>query len=149
MSTGRSETISAHSVTSTGQEPNVRKTDVDQSSNETSGQTIPPGRRSEARVDYQCLCSYEVLDARGEESAVIEQGTAIQLNQSPTGMLLFMRQAPHVEQLIEVQSPRYESGLTANIFDVQWTKPVHVESFGSLYLVGCRRIFVPSHHLSV
>jgi hypothetical protein len=122
---------------------------VDQSSNEASGPTISLGRRSEARADYQCLCSYEVLDAMGEESAVIEQGTAIQLNQSPTGMLLFMRKAPRVEQLIEVQSPRYESGWTAIIFDVQWTKPVHVESFGSLYLVGCRRFVGPSHYLSV
>ena len=134
---------------STGQAQNARSTDVDQSSSMTSGLPVSSGRRSEERVDYQYLCSYEVLDAMKEESVVIEQGTAIILNQSPKGMLLFMRQAPHVEQVIEIHSPRYESGWASNIFNVQWTKPVYVESFGNLYLVGCQRMFGPAHYLSV
>jgi hypothetical protein len=107
-----------------------------------------PGRRCEARKNYQCLCSYEVLEAIEEESVLIERGKAIALNQSTKGMLLFMRQAPHTRQLIEVHTPRHRWGRTVNVFDVRWIRPVQVESFGNLYLVGCQRVFGPCHYLS-
>lgn len=107
-----------------------------------------PGRRCEARKDYQSLCSYEVLEAIEEESVVIEKGEAIALNRSTKGILLFMRQAPHTRQLIEVHTPRHRWGRTVNVFDVRWMRPVQVESCGNLYLVGCRRIFGPCHYLS-
>ena len=99
-------------------------------------------------MDYRGLCSYEVLKTIKKESVVIEQGEAIALNRSTEGMLLFMRQAPRTKQLIEVHIPRYGWGKTMNVFDVRWIKPVQVESFGNLYLVGCRRIFGPCHYLS-
>jgi hypothetical protein len=35
-----------------------------------------------------------------------------------------------------------------NLYEVQWTKPVQVESHGELYLVGCRLTFGPSHYWS-
>jgi hypothetical protein len=106
------------------------------------------GRRCEARMNYQCLCSYEVLEAIEEESVVIEKGKAIALNRSTKGILLFMRQAPHARQLIEVHTPRYRWGRTVTVFDVRWIRPVQVESFGNRYLVGCRRMFGPCHYLS-
>ena len=148
MGTERSETISAHSMTSTGQGQNVRNTDVEQSSGVTSGLPIPLGRRREARKDHQDLCSYEMLDATEEESVVIEQGTAIALDRSIEGLRLFMRRAPRVEQMIEVRSPRLRWDRTVNVFVVRWTRPVQVESLGSLYLVGCRRMFGPCDDVS-
>jgi hypothetical protein len=106
------------------------------------------GRRCEARKDYQCLCSYEVLEAIEEQSVVITQGKAVALNRSTQGMLLFMRQAPHAKQLIEVHTPRSRWCRTMMVLDVRWTRLVQVESFGDLYLVGCRRTFGPCHYLS-
>jgi hypothetical protein len=148
MATGRSETILAYSVTSTEQEPNVRRTDVDQAPNVTPGLTISLGRKSEGRKDHQELCSYELLDASEEESAVIEQGTAVALNRSMEGILLLMRRAPQVKQLIEVHSSRQGWGGTVDVFGVRWTKTVPVESFENLYLVGCQRMFGPCDNVS-
>jgi hypothetical protein len=89
-----------------------------------------------------------MVDALEEESVFIEQGTAFAFNRSTEGMLLFMRRAPHAKQLIEVHTLRSGWGRTANVFEIQWAKPVPVESFGDLYLVGCRRIFGPCHYLT-
>jgi len=120
----------------------------DQASVVMPATTIPPGRRCEARMDYRCLCSYEVFEAIDQESAVIEQGKAFALNRSTEGILLFMALAPHVKQLIEVHTSRSGWGRTVNIFETRWARPVPVESLGNLYLVGCRRIFGPCHYLS-
>lgn len=130
------------------QKQNVEHTDADHVSASTPGAAIDQERRCEARMDYRCLCSYEVLEAIDEESVVIEQGEAVALNRSAEGILLFMRQAPHSKQLIEVHTSRSGWGKTMIVFDVRWMKPVQTESFGNLYLVGCRRIFGPCHYLS-
>jgi hypothetical protein len=112
------------------------------------GIAIDPGRRCEMRADYWRVCSYEVLEAIEEESVVIEKGKTVAVNRSTEGMLLFMRQAPHTKQLIEVHVLRGRCGRTMNVFNVRWFRPVQVESLGNLYLVGCRRIFGPCHYLS-
>ncbi len=148
MERGRFETMLAHSVSSMPQEQNVRSTEEDQASHVTSGLTIPLGRRLEARKDHQDLCSYEMLDATEEGSAVIEEGTAFALNRSTEGILLLMRRAPQVKHLIEVRSSRQGWGGTVDVFGVQWTKTIPVESFENLYLVGCRRMFGPCDDMS-
>ncbi len=137
------EEMLSHSAAVTQWEQNVGNNDVDQASAVMPATAIPPGRRCEARMDYRRMCSYEVLESSDEESVVIEQGEAVALNRSTEGMLLFMALAPHAKRLIEVHNPRSGWGWTANVFEVRWTRPVPVESFGNLYLVGCRRIFGP------
>lgn len=132
----------------TRQKQNVGNIDVDQASAVMPDTAIPPGRRCEGRMDYRCMCSYEVLQAIDEELSVIEQGNAFALNRSTEGMLLFMVLAPHVKQLIEVHTARSEKSRTANVFEVRWARPVQVELLGDLYLVGCRLIFGPCHYLS-
>lgn len=141
METSRFEEKLSHSAASTQQEQIVRNNDADQATDAPPALTTPPVRRSEARLDYRCLCSYEVLDVMEKESVVIERGTAFALDQSTEGLRLFMRRAPCVEQLIEVHSPPQKLSRSVNVFEVRWTRPVQVESFGNLYLVGCRRIF--------
>lgn len=148
MATGSSETLLAHSVTSIPQEQNVRNTDEDQASNVTLGQTIPLGRRREARKDHQDLCSYEMVDATEEEFPVIEQGTAFALNWSTEGILFLMRRVPRTNQLIEVHSSRQGWGGVVDVFGVRWTKVVPIESFENLYLVGCQRMFGPRDNVS-
>jgi hypothetical protein len=148
MATHTLEEMLSHSAPATQWERNVGNNDVEQASAVMSATAIPPGRRCEARMDYRRMCSYEVIEAIDEESAVIEQGRAFALNRSTEGMLLFMALAPHAKQLIEVHIPRFGWGWAANVFEVRWTRPVQVESFGNLYLVGYRRIFGPLHYLS-
>jgi hypothetical protein len=122
--------------------------DIDRTSAVTPATTIPPGRRCEARTESRSMCSYEVLEAIEEESVVIEQGKVFALNRSTEGILLLMGRAPQAKQLIEVHAPRFRWGRTVNVLEARWTRPVHVESLGNLYLVGCRRIFGPCHYLS-
>ena len=130
------------------QEQNVGIKEFDEVSGVMPAATIPPGRRCEARMEYRCMCSYEVLEVIDETSVVIEQGEAFALNRSTEGMLLFMGRAPHAKQLIEVRTSRSGWGRTVNVFEARWARPVQVESLGDLYLVGCRRIFGPCHYLS-
>jgi hypothetical protein len=148
MATHAFEKILSHFAAVTQRGQNVRNKDVDQTSAVMPATAIPPGRRCEARMDYRCLCSYGVLETIEGKSVVIEQGKAFALNRSTAGILLLMRQAPHAKQLIEVYDPRYGWGRTVNVFEFRWTRPVQVESFGNLYLVGCRRTFGPCHYLS-
>ena len=142
------EEILSHCVARTLQEPSVGNTDVDQASAEMPATTIPLERRCEARTEYRCKCSYDMLSAVEKESVLIDHGVAFALNRSAEGMLLLMGQAPRVEQLIEVYTPRSRWSRTANVFEACWARPVQVESLGHLYLVGCRRTFGPCHYLS-
>lgn len=130
------------------QEQHVEDLDLHQASAALSATTTPPARRGEARIEYRSLCTYEVLEARDDQSVVIEQGEAFALNRSMEGILLIMGKAPQGKQSIEVHTSRFGWGKTVNVFEVRWTKPVQVESLGHLYLVGCRRIFGPCHYLS-
>ncbi len=148
MATHTFEEILSHFAAVTQREQNVGNKDVAQASAVMPAAAILPERRCEARMDYRCLCSYEVREAIVEESIVIEQGKAFALNRSKEGMLLFMRQAPHAKQVIEVSTPRSRWGRTVNVFETRWIRPVQVESFGNLYLVGCQRIFGSCHYLS-
>lgn len=106
--------------------------------------TISLERRSEARPEYHCRCSYEVAEAIDEELAFFEQGEAFALNRSAEGMLLIMGYARHVRQLIEVHAFHSRWGRTKNVYEIRWNRPIQVQSLGNLYLVGCRRIFGPS-----
>ena len=148
MATHPLEAMLSQSTAVTGPEQNVGNNDVVPASAVMPATTIPPGRRSEARMEYRGICSYEVLEAIDEESVVIEQGEAFPINRSTEGMLLLMGQARQANQLIEVHTRRSGWGRTANVFEVRWTRPVQVESFGNLYLVGCRRTVGPCHYLS-
>ena len=148
MATHNHEAMLSHSAAGIPREQKVEHTDASHAPAVKSTTAISPERRGEARIDDRCLCSYEVLEAIEEESVVIGQGKAMALNRSTEGVLLFLRQAPHARQLIEVHIPRFGLGRTVNVFDVRWIRPVQVRSLGNLYLVGCRRIFGPCDYLS-
>jgi hypothetical protein len=148
MATHRHENTPSRFARATQREQKVGSQDADHRSVGMSATATSLGRRCEVRRDYWCLCSYEVLEAIEKKSAVIERGKAIALNRSTEGMLLFMGRAPHAKQLIEVHISRSRWSRTMHVFDVRWIRPVQVESFGDLYLVGCRRMFGPCHYLS-
>ena len=145
MATHTLEAMLSYNTAVTLQEQHVRNREVDQASGVMPATTIPPGRRCEARMEYRCMCSYEVIEAIDEESVVIGQGEAFALNRSTEGLLLLIALAPHAKQLIEVHTFRSGWGWAVNVFETRWARPVQVESLGNLYLVGCRRIFGPCH----
>ena len=142
------EAMLSHCTAVSLREQQVGNREFDQTSSRLPVGAIPPRRRCEERMEYRCICSYEMLEVINEDSVVIEQGEAIAVNRSTEGMLLFMGMAPHAKQLIEVHTSRLGWGRTANVFEARWTRQVRVESLGDLYLVGCRRIFGPCHYLS-
>jgi hypothetical protein len=148
MATHTLETMLSYYTAATLKELHVGNGEVDQTSGNLPAETIFLERRCEGRMEYRGVCSYEMLEAIDEDSAVIEQGEAFVLNRSTEGILLFMGQAPHEKQLIEVHTSRLGWGRTANVYEAQWARQVRVEALGDLYLVGCRRIFGPCHYLS-
>ena len=99
-------------------------------------------------MDYRHMYSYAVFEPIEGKSVVIEQGEAFALNRSTEGILLLMGQAPRAKQLIELRTPRSGWGRTVTVFETRWVKPVQVELLGSLYLVGCQRVFDSRHYLS-
>jgi hypothetical protein len=105
-----------------------------------------PTRRRETRIVEQKICEYELCESIDEEAVVIQQGETYSLNRSQHGILLFMGCAPRIEQLLELRIPESRWRRSLNLFEVQWTKPVRVESCGHLFLVGCRLVFGPSRY---
>jgi hypothetical protein len=105
-------------------------------------------RRCGARVEYRCVCSYEVLDVLDGELFVVQQGEAFALNRSREGILLFVGQPVHVNQLIRVDIAWLGWDRIGSVFEPRWTNPIQIESLGNLYLVGCRRISPPPNMYS-
>ncbi len=105
-----------------------------------------PSRRREARVAEGRICTYELCESIDEETVVIQQGEMYSLNRSSHGILLLMGCAPRREQLIEVRIPESRRRRLPNLYEVQWTKSVRIESCGDLVFVGCRLVFGPSRY---
>lgn len=148
MATHTFETMLSHSAAAPQREQKVGSIDIDQSSVVTSAMAALPERRREARMDYRHMYSYAVFEPIDGKSVVIEQREAFALNRSTEGILLLMGQAPRAKQLIELRTPRSGWGRTVTVFETRWVKPVQVELLGSLYLVGCQRVFDSRHYLS-
>jgi hypothetical protein len=138
----------SHSAAAPKREQKVGNRDIDQVSVVTPAMATLPERRREARMDYRHMCSYAVFEPIEGKSVVIEQGEAFALNRSTEGILLLMGQAPHAKQLIELHTSRSGWDRSATVFETRWVKPLQVESLGSLFLVGCQRVFGSCHYLS-
>ena len=105
-----------------------------------------PTRRQEARINTRQICSYELCESIDAEEVVIQQGEVYTLNRSAHGILLLMGQAPRKEQLLELHISESWGRHSMNLFQVQWTKAIPVESQGDLFLVGCRLTFGPARY---
>jgi hypothetical protein len=103
-------------------------------------------RRREVRVAEQRLCTYELCESIGEATVVIQHGEAYSLNRSAHGILILMGSRPRTQQLLELHIPESRWRRSLNLYEVQWTKPIHVDAQGELYLVGCRLMFGPSRY---
>jgi hypothetical protein len=125
-------------VTLRGQK--VRNEEVTQASGMAPVATVSPERRCETRVEYRCMCPYEVVEVAGEELVVVEEGEAFSLNSSTEGMLLFVGKPIQRKQLIRAYNARSGWDQIGIVFESRWVKPIYMESLGNLYLVGCRRI---------
>jgi len=102
--------------------------------------------RSTRRENWYDLCSYEMVDHLGSETAIIELGQAYTINCSEGGMLLLMPRAPESGRYVEVHIGPTVGRCAAYLLEVRWSKAVTIESDGDLYLVGCQRTFGPCHY---
>jgi hypothetical protein len=105
-----------------------------------------PTRRQEGRVNEQKVCAYSLSESINGERVIIEQGEVYSLNRSEHGILVLMGSRPRNRQLVElhVAETRWEYSL--NLYEVQWTQTLPVESQGDLFLVGCRLVFEASRY---
>ena len=111
-------------------------------------ETIPSVLRCGERVESRIDCTYEVQDVVDGAPVVVKRGAAMTLNRSDEGLLLVMKRAPRVNQMIEVHTRRAAWRRTASVYEARWTKPVHIASLGDVHLVGCRRVAGPCQYVS-
>jgi hypothetical protein len=107
-----------------------------------------PSRRREARRNEQKVCAYGLCESTDKQALTIEQGEAYCLNRSEHGISILMGRQPRFRQYIEldVAETRWEHSL--NLYEVQWTRAISVESQGELFLVGCRLVLGASRYWS-
>ena len=95
-------------------------------------------RRREARIEDCHHCDYQLCDFREDGTVAIGEGQLVTVNRSAHGILLMMREAPRVRQLIEVHNRKLGWLRSMMVYQVRWTRPLQVESGEPLFLVGCR-----------
>jgi hypothetical protein len=105
-----------------------------------------PSRRQEPRIEERKISGYELCESIDEESVVIQQGEVFTVNRSAHGILILMGHRPRPQQIIELHIPESRWRQSMNLYEVQWSKAVPVESQGDLFLVGCRLTFGPSRY---
>lgn len=67
------------------------------------------------------------------------KGTALSLNISPGGMLLLMRDAPELDQVLKVEVPTpVQHARTPTLAEVRWTRQIPLTQLEDLHLVGIR-----------
>lgn len=108
-----------------------------------------PNRRLEIRTADQKVCAYEICTSINETGTVIEQGEAYSLNRSAHGILLLIGCFPRVGQILELRIFESRWCRSVGLYNVQWTKPLSVDSCGRLCLVGCHLVFGPSRYWAV
>lgn len=109
--------------------------DLNAERNESAG---GHNRRQEARVaDCHC-CAYEICEPDQDGLVAICEGQLITVNRSAHGILLLMREAPRVNQLIEVHSQKLGWLRSMMVYHVRWIRPIRIETGESMLLVGGR-----------
>jgi len=98
-------------------------------------------RRDETRAAYMKPCRVSLMHPLGPNSIVIEEGTGVTVNQSPSGALLLASFAPTQGKLLEVSTEGTFLKSSVSLVEVQWSKLVCETSEGQLHLVGCRKAF--------
>ena len=93
-------------------------------------------RRQEARVEDCHDCEFEICESGAGGTSI--QGHVFTLNRSAHGILLMMGEAPRLDQVIEVYNAKLGWRRSMMVYHVRWTRSVHIQSQGTLFLVGCR-----------
>ena len=100
-----------------------------------------PSRRREVRVNEQKICAYNLCESFDGKEVIIEQGEVYCINRSEHGILVLMGGRPRKRQLLELHVAETRWEYSMNLYEVQWTKLVPVESHGELFLAGCSLVF--------
>ncbi len=103
-------------------------------------------RRREVRVEGSKVCAYSLCESIEGERLMIEQGEVYSLNRSEGGILVLMGSRPGNQQLLELHVPQARWEYVVNLYEVQWSKILPVESHGNLFLVGCRLLLGTSRY---
>jgi hypothetical protein len=86
---------------------------------------------------------YEFNAQIDPELLVGRQGKALSINISSGGMLLLMKQAPPLQQVMKVHVPTPISlAQIPTLAEVRWTRPLPLVSHEMMYLVGVKFIFM-------
>ena len=103
------------------------------------GVPVNQQRRRHERVAFMGSCPYEISESISHESIAIHKGEALSMNISAGGMLLFMDQAPPVQQVFELRVPASKLVKAPTLVEVCWIRPIPIEDYEKRrYLVGVK-----------
>jgi len=114
-----------------------------------SEQSFQAERRREMRRPRISPCTYGLTRSVDRDGVILEEGQGTAVNDSSTGMRLLLGLAPSKGQLLEVQTGQSTRERTICLLEVCWTKPLREDAEGTLYLVGCRQKFGPTHEKAI
>ena len=102
-------------------------------------------RRHEQRVATTETCEFALTHALSPDHLILEEGSGMTVNASPSGMQLLLGVGPRPGQLLEVHlgGTLHRS---VSLMEVCWAKPIREDVQGHLYLVGCRLTFDPTRY---
>jgi hypothetical protein len=91
---------------------------------------------------------YELTRVLDSSTVQLREGAGYSINRSIGGMLLLLPEKVDTAQVFEIQElsemKREES---SKLGEVRWTRPVAVDSYGHMYLVGIRFLLdLPAPH---
>lgn len=98
-------------------------------------------RRREPRLNDPKMCAYSFCESLDGQRMTVEEGEVYCINRSQHGILVLMGGRPQKRQLLELHVAENRWDYFLNLYEVQWTKVVPVDSQGELFLVGCRLVF--------
>jgi hypothetical protein len=104
-------------------------------------------RRQDRRQWCLEACEYELVESEETVTGVPQRGEAYTVNQSVDGLMLLMTQAPKSKQYLEVHTTESHWRHAMTVCEVSWTRPIHIESKGDFYMVGCHRVMGPCRYL--
>lgn len=96
-------------------------------------------RRDTERLSCMQVYPYELTRVVDGSTVQLREGAGYSINRSIGGMLLLLPEKVDKQQVFEIQEPpEMKREEFSRLGEVRWTRPIPVDSYDNMYLVGIR-----------
>jgi hypothetical protein len=96
-------------------------------------------RRDTERWSCRQVYPYELTRVLDGSTVQLREGAGYSINRSIGGMLLLLPEKVYTQQVFAIQEPsEIKREEFSKLGEVRWTRPIEVDSYGNMYLVGIR-----------